>query len=150
MEKKLYKVVMFTDGSCNPNPGHGGWAVLLCCNGVKKELFGDEAKSTSNRMELRAAIEGLSVLKFPCEVEIVTDLKYLCDSVDRIEKWKRSGWLKSNEHKVKNVDLWKALAKAALPHKVTFTWIPGHTGHPENERVDQLAKKARKSSGAAM
>ncbi len=133
-------VRLVTDGACSGNPGPGGWACLLSSGGHTKELSGGEHPTTNNRMELTALLEGLCALKKPCRVHVVSDSKYVIDAFEQgwLEKWIAKKW-----KNVKNPDLWQALAQAARPHTLTFEWVQGHAGHPENERADQLAVQAR-------
>lgn len=138
-------VEAFTDGACSGNPGPGGWGVVLRYNGHEKELSGGEAETTNNRMELTAAIEALKALKRPCAVRLVTDSQYLRDGITTwIERWRRNGWRTSAKKPVKNADLWQALDAAMARHEVTYEWVRGHAGHPENERADALARQALK------
>lgn len=131
-------VNIFTDGACKGNPGPGGWAALLVYGSTEKELVGSEMNTTNNRMELRAAIEGLKALKSPCKVDLYTDSSYLRDGM---MQW-RFGWEKRGWKKVANVEIWQELIEAAKPHQITWHWVRGHDGHPENERVDILASEA--------
>jgi ribonuclease HI len=138
MSKKT--VEMFTDGACRGNPGPGGWGVMLRCQGKEKELYGGERETTNNRMELMAAIRGLESLTRPCAVALTTDSQYVMKgATEWMAGWKRKGWKTAGNKPVKNVDLWKQLAKALSPHTVEWHWVRGHTGHPENERADELA-----------
>lgn len=135
-------VELFTDGACDPNPGPGGWAVLLRSAGQEKELTGGEPRTTNNRMELTAALQGLNALKRPCRVRLYTDSEYLKRGVTEwMPGWRRRGW-KRKEGELKNADLWQALDAALQRHQVEWTWVRGHAGHPENERVDRLARAA--------
>ena len=140
----MKKIDIYTDGACSGNPGKGGWGAVLVYNGVEKELSGGEDNTTNNRMELMAAIVGLEALTRPCQVELYSDSKYLTDAFNQhwIEGWLKRNWKNSAKEPVKNIDLWKRLLKAKEPHQVTFTWVKGHAGHPENERCDQLATSA--------
>jgi ribonuclease HI len=134
-------VEIFTDGACSGNPGPGGWGAVLRFNGKIKELSGGEAATTNNRMELMAAIEALNALKEPCAVELHTDSNYVKDGIGGwIEGWKRNGWKTAAKQPVKNAELWQALDDARKRHKVTWHWVKGHAGHPENERADELAR----------
>jgi ribonuclease HI len=136
----LPEVEIFTDGACRGNPGPGGWAALLRTGDKQREISGGEALTTNNRMELRAAIEGLNALKKPCRVELHTDSNYVRDGITKwIHGWKRNGWRTADKKPVKNADLWEALLEAAARHQVTWHWVKGHSGHPENDRVDALA-----------
>ena len=137
----MKKIELFTDGACSGNPGPGGWGAILRYNGHEKELCGGEAETTNNRMELTAVIEGLSALKEPCEIELFTDSKYVCDTVSKrwVYSWNANGWKKADKKPALNVDLWEKLLELLDTNKVNFNWIKGHAGHPENERCDQLA-----------
>ncbi len=134
-------VKLFTDGACSGNPGPGGWAAILQYNGHEKELSGGEPETTNNRMELTAVIEGLSALKEPCVVDLVSDSKYVIDSIQKgwVYSWKKNGWRKADKKPALNVDLWEKLLGLLEVHQVNFIWIKGHDGHPENERCDKLA-----------
>ena len=137
----MKEVEMFTDGACSGNPGPGGYGVILKYKDNVKELYGGEHETTNNRMELTAVITGLSVLKEPCSVTITTDSKYIVDAVTKgwAKKWKANNWIKSDKKKALNSDLWDKLLTLLDIHKVTFVWVKGHAGHPENERCDRLA-----------
>ena len=137
----MKQVEIFTDGACSGNPGPGGWGTVLRFGAHEKELSGGEANTTNNRMELTAVIEGLKALKEPCLVTLTTDSKYVCDSITKnwVYGWKKRGWKKSDGKPALNVDLWEQLLPLLERHKVTFVWVKGHAGHPENERCDQLA-----------
>ncbi len=134
-------VTIYTDGACSGNPGPGGWGVILSYKGHKKELSGGERQTTNNRMELTAVIEGLSALTRPCRVNVVTDSKYVVDAITLgwARKWRAQGWMRNKKEKALNPDLWEALLNLLDRHEVTFTWVKGHAGHPENERCDELA-----------
>lgn len=138
-EKK--EVRLFTDGACSGNPGPGGWGAILQYKGQEKELSGGEPMTTNNRMELLAAIEGLSALKQPCRVTLTSDSKYLVDAVTKgwVYGWQKKGWKKSDNSPALNVDLWERLLPLLKYHEVEFVWVKGHAGHPENERCDRLA-----------
>ncbi|WP_038052498.1 ribonuclease HI [Thermomonas fusca] len=134
-------VDIHTDGACLGNPGPGGWAALLCWRGVERELSGGEAATTNNRMELMAAIAALETLKEPCNVVLTTDSQYVRQGITEwMAGWIRRGWKTSGGDPVKNRDLWERLHAAASRHAVDWRWVKGHAGHPENERVDQLAR----------
>jgi ribonuclease HI len=142
----LAEVDLFTDGACSGNPGPGGWGAVLRYGAVEKELSGAEAVSTNNRMEMMAAIQGLEALKRPCRVRIHTDSIYLRDGITKwIHAWKAKGWKTAGKEPVKNVDLWQRLEAALGSHEVTWHWVKGHAGHPENERADALARGAIKT-----
>jgi ribonuclease HI len=138
-------VEIFTDGACSGNPGPGGWGALLRYGGVEKELSGGERETTNNRMELTAAIEALAALTRPSRVRLTTDSTYVRDGITRwIHDWKAKGWKTADRKPVKNVDLWQRLEEALERHEVEWHWVRGHTGHPENERADALARAAIK------
>ncbi len=134
-------VEIFTDGACSGNPGKGGWGVVLRFGNIEKELSGGEKETTNNRMELTAAIMGLSALKEPCKVRLVTDSKYVADGITKgwAESWRKNGWRKADKKPALNTDLWEKLLDLIEAHEVTIDWVKGHAGHPENERCDKLA-----------
>ncbi|MCX7217754.1 MAG: ribonuclease HI [Burkholderiales bacterium] len=133
---------MYTDGACKGNPGVGGWGALLIAGEKEKELFGGEKDSTNNRMELMAVIQALTVLKRPCEIILHTDSQYVLKGITEwIQGWKAKGWKTAAKTPVKNVDLWQALDQARNTHKIEWKWVKGHSGHPGNERADQLANR---------
>ena len=134
-------VEIFTDGACSGNPGPGGWGVVLRFGTVEKELSGGEKDTTNNRMELTAAIMGLSALKESCEVRLVTDSKYVADGITKgwAASWRKNGWRKADKKPALNPDLWEKLLDLIEEHDVTIDWVKGHAGHPENERCDKLA-----------
>jgi ribonuclease HI len=137
------QVEVHTDGACLGNPGPGGWAALLRWGGIERELAGGEADTTNNRMELMAAIAALEALREPCTVILTTDSQYVRQGIlDWLANWIRRGWKTAGGDPVKNRDLWERLQAAAAPHAVDWRWVKGHSGHPENERVDQLARIA--------
>ncbi len=137
----MKKIEIFTDGACSGNPGVGGWGAILRFGEYQKELSGGEKNTTNNRMELTAVIEALKALKEPCEVVVTTDSKYVSDAVTLgwAENWRKNGSRKADKKPALNVDLWEQLLDLLSQHKVTFNWVKGHAGHPENERCDQLA-----------
>lgn len=136
-------VEVFTDGACRGNPGPGGWGALLRTGDHEKRLSGAASATTNNRMELTAAIEALRALKRPCSVELTTDSQYVRQGITEwITNWKRRGWQTAARKPVKNVDLWQALDAEAARHQVSWHWVKGHSGHPENELADQLANEA--------
>ncbi|WP_395343052.1 ribonuclease HI [Ningiella sp. W23] len=142
----MKKVNLYTDGSCLGNPGPGGYGALLIFGKHKKELSQGFKHTTNNRMELLAPIEALNALSEPCEVELYTDSQYVKNGIQQwIKGWKRNNWRTSAKKPVKNVDLWKLLDKACERHKINWHWVKGHSGHPENERVDDLAREAAQS-----
>lgn len=136
-------VEIFTDGACRGNPGPGGWGAVLRAGSHEKEIYGGEAISTNNRMELMAAIAALESLKRPCTVVVTTDSQYLRKGITEwLPQWKRRGWKTADKKPVKNADLWERLERASAPHRIDWRWIKGHAGHPENERADRLANRA--------
>jgi ribonuclease HI len=143
MKKKDDNIVeIFTDGACRGNPGPGGWGAILRYKGKEKYLHGGERETTNNRMELMAAITALESLTRPCRVHLTTDSQYVMKGITEwMVNWKKRGWKTAGRQPVKNVDLWQRLDKALAPHEVTWEWVRGHTGHPENERADELANK---------
>jgi ribonuclease HI len=140
-------VDIYTDGACRGNPGKGGWGAILVYGAHEKELSGGEAETTNNRMELMAAIEGLSALKEPCDVCLTSDSRYLVDAIRLgwLDDWRARGWRLRSGGSVKNPDLWKRLDELLSVHRVTFEWIKGHDGHEYNERCDELATAAADS-----
>ncbi|RKW28559.1 ribonuclease HI [Kingella denitrificans] len=139
MEKTVY---LFTDGACKGNPGAGGWGVLLRYGGHEKELFGGEAQTTNNRMELTAVLSGLKTLNRPCDVVICTDSQYVKNGMESwIHNWKKNGWKTAGRQPVKNADLWQQLDEQVARHRVRWQWVKGHAGHAENERADALANR---------
>ena len=141
MEMTRPQVEIFTDGACSGNPGAGGWGAVLRHNGREKELSGGEKETTNNRMELTAVIEALSALKRPCSVTLTTDSQYVANAVEKrwVYAWKANNWRKADKKPALNADLWEKLLPLLETHSVTFVWIRGHNGHPENERCDALA-----------
>lgn len=136
------RIELFTDGACRGNPGPGGWGAILRMNRHEKELYGGELETTNNRMELMAAIAGLEALKRRCQVHLTTDSQYVMKGVTEwMPNWKRRGWKTASRQPVKNIDLWQRLDAALARHRVTWEWVRGHTGHPENERADALANR---------
>ncbi len=141
-------VEIFTDGACSGNPGPGGWGVLMRMRGVEKELSGGDRRTTNNRMELMATIRGLEALARPVRVLLTTDSTYVKDGITKwIGAWKQRGWKTAAKKPVKNQDLWRRLEAAMVPHEVSWHWVKAHAGHPENERVDALARAAIPSPG---
>lgn len=139
----LKTVELFTDGGCRGNPGPGGWGALLRFGSHEKELYGYESETTNNRMELMAAISGLETLNEPCEVVLTTDSQYVRQGITSwITNWKAKNWKTAAKKPVKNKDLWQRLDAASTKHKVDWRWVKGHSGHVENERVDELANRA--------
>lgn len=137
------EVEIFTDGACRGNPGPGGWGAVLRFRGTEKTLSGAEQNTTNNRMEMMAAIMALESLTRPCKVKLTTDSQYVLKGMTEwLAGWKKRGWKTAGRQAVKNVDLWKRLDQAANSHQIDWHWVRGHTGHPENERADQLATGA--------
>jgi ribonuclease HI len=141
-------VSIFTDGACSGNPGRGGWGAILraSANGkpFEKELSGYDPDTTNNRMELTAVIKALEALKYPCNVTVTTDSRYVCDGITKgwAEKWRANGWRKSDKSPAQNTDLWESLLHLCAVHNVAFKWVKGHSEHPENTRCDNLATSA--------
>jgi ribonuclease HI len=142
MTTNTNSVTLYTDGACKGNPGPGGWGVLLRYGEAEKEMWGGEYDTTNNRMELQAVIEGLQALTRPSMVVIVTDSQYVKNGMTQwIHNWKRNGWKTAAKKPVKNADLWKVLDELVCQHDVNWEWVKGHSGHPENERADELANR---------
>ncbi len=137
----MKKVYIYTDGACSGNPGAGGWGAVLKYGAAVKELSGFDPETTNNRMELTAVISALEALKEPCEVILTTDSKYVCDGMQKgwAKKWRANGWVKGDKKPALNPDLWGKLLDLSDKHRITFVWVKGHAGHPENERCDELA-----------
>jgi ribonuclease HI len=136
-------VIIYTDGACSGNPGPGGWGAVLIFKGTEREVSGGEALTTNNRMEMRAAIEGLNALKRPCAVELFTDSQYVMQGITSwMKNWKRRGWKTADNKPVKNEDLWRLLDEAATRHQVKWHWVKGHADDAINNRVDALAVAA--------
>ena len=141
--KSASTVQIYSDGGCRGNPGPGGWGVLLRYEGHTKTLYGAESHTTNNRMELMGAIKGLEALKKTCPVELYTDSQYVRKGmIEWMANWKKNGWRNAKKEPVKNADLWQLLDQQAARHQVTWHWVKGHSGHPENEQADQLANQA--------
>jgi ribonuclease HI len=135
-------VTIYTDGGCKGNPGPGGWGALLIYKGREREIYGGEALTTNNRMELMAAIAALEALKRSCSVNLHTDSQYLRNGITEwISGWKANGWKTTQKKPVKNADLWQRLDRASQRHEVNWHWVRGHEGHPENERAHNLAQR---------
>ena len=142
-------VTLYTDGACSGNPGPGGWGAILEYNGVEKELSGGEDSTTNNRMELTAVIRGLQALKESCTVELYSDSKYVIDSLQKgwARGWRARGWKKADKSPALNPDLWAPLLAESEKHEITYHWLKGHAGHPENERCDRMAVEQSKKYG---
>ncbi|WP_309622324.1 ribonuclease HI [Novosphingobium sp.] len=139
----MKKIEIFTDGACKGNPGPGGWGAVLRSGAHEKDISGGESATTNNRMEMTAVIMALNTLKAPSDVQLYTDSRYVIDGITKwIFGWQKNGWKNSQKKPVLNADLWQALLDAKRPHKVTWHWVKGHDGHPENERADVLASNA--------
>ncbi len=137
-----HTVEIYTDGACKGNPGPGGWGALLRYGDIEKEICGGESNTTNNRMELTAAIEALKLLNRPCNVRLTTDSEYVRRGVlEWMTNWKKRGWKTASKQPVKNQDLWMALDEQLTKHQIEWRWVKGHSGHPENERADQLANQ---------
>lgn len=138
----MMTVEVYTDGACRGNPGPGGWGAVLRYGDHERELFGGEAQTTNNRMEMTAVIRSLQALKRECRVVVTTDSMYVKQGITQwLQGWKRRGWRKADKSPVKNVDLWKQLDELVSSHHVEWRWVKGHSGHAENERADQLANR---------
>ena len=138
-------VTIYTDGACSGNPGPGGWACILSCDGVEKVASGGEANTTNNRMELSGVIEALFLLKEPCIVELYSDSKYVIDALSKgwVYGWQKKGWIKSDKKPAQNVDLWERLLPLVARHEVHYHWVQGHANDEMNDRCDKLAVAAR-------
>jgi ribonuclease HI len=147
-ERQRDRVEIWTDGGSKPNPGPGGWAAILRAGGAEKEMWGGDAATTNNRMELTAAIMALEALKRPCEVVLHTDSEYVRNGMDKwIKGWVRNNWRNAAKEPVKNFELWQRLLAAAKPHQVEWRWVRGHNGDEMNERADVLATRGRDELG---
>lgn len=136
-------IEIYVDGACRGNPGPGGWGILLRYKGTEKELSGGELVSTNNRMELMAAIQALNALTRPCHVVLYTDSQYVKNGITKwIQDWRKNNWQSANKKPVKNQELWQQLEIAASRHQIDWRWVRGHSDHPENDRVDELARNA--------
>lgn len=144
----MKSIKMYTDGACSGNPGPGGWGTILKYNNKEKQLSGGEKDTTNNRMEMTAVIRGLEALNQPCKVEIFTDSQYVVNAVNKgwAVSWRNKGWKKADNKPALNSDLWEVLLDLLEKHDVTFNWIKGHAGHPENERCDEMAVRCASQS----
>ncbi|MBR3869991.1 MAG: ribonuclease HI [Clostridia bacterium] len=143
----MKKVTIYSDGACSGNPGAGGYGTILCYGTAKKEVSAGFFNTTNNRMELLGAITGLSLLNEPCEVELVTDSKYVCDGLSKgwARSWQQNGWRKADKKKAQNIDLWERLLTLTEIHSVSVTWVKGHAENEFNNRCDELAVEASHS-----
>ena len=137
----MKEVTLYTDGACSGNPGPGGWGAILIYKDIRKEMSGGDKETTNNKMELTAAIEGLSALKEPCRVKLYSDSKYLIDGITKgwARSWRAKGWKKSDGKPALNVDLWERILELDEYHEIEYIWVKGHAGNPNNERCDRLA-----------
>lgn len=143
VRQKMDAVDIFTDGACQGNPGPGGWGAILRSKGREKEISGGERYTTNNRMEMKAVIEALKLLRKPSRVVVHTDSQYVKNGITSwLSKWKRNGWLTSTKQPVKNAELWRTIDALCEQHSMDWVWVRGHSGHPENERCDELARLA--------
>jgi ribonuclease HI len=143
-------IELFADGACSGNPGPGGWAALLRRGRRERLLSGGESSTTNNRMELRACLEGLAAIRKPSRVVVTTDSQYVVRGMrEWLPRWRARGWRTAAGDEVLNRDLWEALVTAAAPHRIDWHWVRGHSGHPENERVDAAARAAIPTAAAA-
>lgn len=145
----IQKVIIVTDGACLGNPGPGGWAALLQMNPHEKMISGSQKDTTNNQMELKAVIEGLKALKKPCQAHIISDSKYVIQAFTKgwLNSWQRNNWKNAKKQPVKNKELWLELLGQSEIHQLTWEWVKGHSGHPENERVDQKAREEAENAG---
>ncbi|MCL2357965.1 MAG: ribonuclease HI [Defluviitaleaceae bacterium] len=140
----MKKIKIYTDGACSGNPGPGGWGAVLIYGAHRKEISGGEAQTTNNRMEILGVIRGLELLKEPCEVALYSDSRYVVDAIEKgwAVRWQKNNWMRTKKDPALNADLWEILLALLENHSVTFHWVKGHAGHPENERCDELARAA--------
>jgi len=143
------KVTIYTDGACSGNPGPGGYGAVLIYGQHRKEISGGEPHTTNNRMEIMGVISGLELLNQPCEVELFSDSRYVVDAIEKgwVTRWRENNWMRNKKEAALNVDLWERMLPLLETHAVTFRWVKGHAGHPENERCDQLAREAIQGMG---
>ena len=140
MDNPIKHVQLYTYGACSGNPGPGGWACLLLYKDIQKELSGGAEQTTNNQMELTAVIQGLSLLKEKCAVDLYTDSKYVLEGATLwLDGWIQKGWKKADKKPVLNMEYWQQLLPLLQRHEITWHWVKGHAGHPQNERVDELA-----------
>ena len=147
MQEKIKNVKIYTDGACSGNPGPGGYAAILIYKGIEKEISGGEPNTTNNKMEITAVVEGLKLLKEPCDVTVYSDSAYVVNAVEMgwLESWKRNNWIKSDKKQVKNIELWEELLKLLNVHNVKFVKVKGHSDNEYNNRCDELARTAIKN-----
>jgi ribonuclease HI len=140
----MKRVTIYTDGACSGNPGPGGYGAVLIYGKHRREISGGEAQTTNNRMEILAVIRGLEMLKERCEVALFSDSRYVVDAIEKgwAIKWQKNGWMRNKKEPALNSDLWQILLDLLKKQNVTFNWVKGHAGHPENERCDELAREA--------
>ncbi|MCL1787152.1 MAG: ribonuclease HI [Defluviitaleaceae bacterium] len=140
----MRKVTIYTDGACSGNPGPGGYGAVMMHGEHRREISGGEVETTNNRMEMMAVIIGLEALKQPCQVDLYSDSRYVVDAIEKgwVVRWKQNNWMRNKKEAALNVDLWERMLALLETHKVTFHWVKGHAGHPENERCDELARLA--------
>ena len=145
----MRKVTIYTDGACSGNPGPGGYGAVLIYGQHRKEISGGEPHTTNNRMEIMGVISGLELLNQPCEVELFSDSRYVVDAIEKgwVTRWRENNWMRNKKEAALNVDLWERMLPLLETHAVTFRWVKGHAGHPENERCDQLAREAIQGMG---
>ncbi|MCL1884173.1 MAG: ribonuclease HI [Defluviitaleaceae bacterium] len=143
----MKKIQIYTDGACSGNPGPGGYGAVLIYGNHRKEISGGEAQTTNNRMEMMAVIRGLEMLKEPCKVNLYSDSRYVVDAIEKgwALRWQKNNWMRNKKEAALNADLWEELLAILGKHDVAFHWVKGHSGHPENERCDELATSAIKS-----
>ncbi|MEA2012606.1 MAG: ribonuclease HI [Verrucomicrobiota bacterium] len=148
----MKKIEIYTDGACSGNPGPGGYGTVLCYNKHRKELSGGFRKTTNNRMEITAVIEGLKLLKEPCKGIIYSDSKYVVNSIEKgwAKRWKKKGWMRNKDEKARNADLWNILLELYEKHKLIFKWVKGHSDNKLNNRCDQLATNATKNKNLSI
>jgi len=143
----MRNITIYTDGACSGNPGPGGYGVVMIYGEHRKELSGGDNSTTNNRMEIMGVIIGLQTLKHPCQVDLYSDSRYVVDAIAKgwVLRWQQNNWMRNKKEPALNVDLWEQLLPLLNMHKVTFHWVKGHAGHPENERCDELARTAIKN-----
>ena len=139
----MKKIIIYTDGACSKNPGSGGWGAVLLYNNIEKHISGAENNTTNNQMELMAVLKSLQLLKEPCDIEIFSDSKYVCDGISSwLSNWKKNNWIGSNKQPIKNKNLWQELDNIMQIHTIKMSWVRGHSGNKYNEIADKLATSA--------